>query len=234
VEPWCTPPPDTLVGARFVEAFRAVGLDVPNRKVLTSSIQLYIGLLATEHFLTILPDSLLWFSGKRLGIKALPIKVSVQPRSIGIVTLKNRTINPAARLFTQMALIGRDARRLSRQLSGVMRTRLVPHRAAAHDPKQTQVPTVPNCPLTRPKQRSPDVWCAKASQFTGSERGSRRNTIRGSQANLSAVESAKAGHHRDEHRRDSCRSILIMFFNCLLTDKMIAVRVTCNFRMVRL
>jgi DNA-binding transcriptional LysR family regulator len=102
-ERWCTPPPDTLVGARFVEAFHAVGLDVPNRKVLTSSIQLYIGLLATEHFLTILPDSLLWFSGKRLGIKALPIKVSVPPRSIGIVTLKNRTINPAARLFIQMA-----------------------------------------------------------------------------------------------------------------------------------
>ena len=102
-ERWCTPPPDTLVGARFVEAFHAVGLDVPNRKVLTSSIQLYIGLLATEHFLTILPDSLLWFSGKRLGIKALPIKVSVPPRFIGIVTLKNRTINPAARLFVQMA-----------------------------------------------------------------------------------------------------------------------------------
>jgi DNA-binding transcriptional LysR family regulator len=102
-EPWCIPPPDTLVGARFEEAFRAVGLDVPNRKVLASSIQLNIGLLATEHFLTILPDSLLWFSGKRLGIKALPIKLSVPPRSIGIVTLRNRTINAAARIFIQTA-----------------------------------------------------------------------------------------------------------------------------------
>jgi hypothetical protein len=29
-------------------------------------------------------------------------------------------------------------------------------------------------------------------------------------------------------------AILIMFFNCLLTDKMIAVRTTCNFRIARL
>jgi DNA-binding transcriptional LysR family regulator len=38
-EPWCMPPPDTLVGSRFIEAFRACGLDVPRRKVVASSIQ---------------------------------------------------------------------------------------------------------------------------------------------------------------------------------------------------
>jgi DNA-binding transcriptional LysR family regulator len=102
-EPWCMSPPDTLVGARVVEAFRAVGLEVPNRKVLANSIQLYCGLLATERFLTILPDSLLRFSGKRLGIKALPIDLLVPPRLIGIVTLRNRTINPGARVFIQTA-----------------------------------------------------------------------------------------------------------------------------------
>ena len=102
-EPWCMPPPDTLVGSRSVEAFRACGLDVPKRKVLASSIQLYCGLLANECFLTMLPDSLLRFSGKRLGIKALPIDLSVPPRLIGIVTLKNRTISSAARLFIQTA-----------------------------------------------------------------------------------------------------------------------------------
>ena len=52
-EPWCMPPPDTLVGSRFIEAFRACGLDVPRRKVVASSVQLYLGLLATERFLTI-------------------------------------------------------------------------------------------------------------------------------------------------------------------------------------
>ena len=102
-EPWCMPAPDTLVGSRCVEAFRACGLHVPKRTVLASSIQLYCGLLATERFLTMLPDSLLRFSGKRLGIKALPIDLLVPPRLIGIVTLRNRTINPGARVFIQTA-----------------------------------------------------------------------------------------------------------------------------------
>jgi DNA-binding transcriptional LysR family regulator len=102
-ERWCMAPPETLVGSRCVEAFRACGLDVPKRTVLTISIQLYNGLLATEDFLSILPDSLVHFSGKRFGIKALPIELAVPPRPIGIVTLRNRTISTAARMFIQTA-----------------------------------------------------------------------------------------------------------------------------------
>jgi DNA-binding transcriptional LysR family regulator len=102
-EPWCMPPPDTLVGSRFIEGFRASGLDVPRRKVVSGSIQLYLALLATERFLTIVPDSLLRFSGERFGIKALPINLSVPPRPIGLVTLKSRTMGPGARLFAQTA-----------------------------------------------------------------------------------------------------------------------------------
>jgi DNA-binding transcriptional LysR family regulator len=102
-EPWCMAPPDTLVGSRCVEAFRAVGLSVPKRTVLTTSIQLFNGLLATERFLSILPDSLLLFSGKRFGIKALPIALAVPPRLMGVVTLKNRTVSAAAQLFIQTA-----------------------------------------------------------------------------------------------------------------------------------
>jgi DNA-binding transcriptional LysR family regulator len=101
-EPWCMAPPDTLVGSRCVEAFRASGLDVPKRTVLASSIQLYNGLLATERFLAIMPDSLLKFSAKRFGLKGLPIELPVPPRFIGIVTVKDRTISPAARVFIDM------------------------------------------------------------------------------------------------------------------------------------
>jgi DNA-binding transcriptional LysR family regulator len=101
-EPWCMAPPDTLVGSRCVEAFRASGLDVPKRMVLASSIQLYNGLLATERFLAIMPDSLLKFSAKRFGLKGLPIELPVPPRFIGIVTVKNRTISPAARVFIDL------------------------------------------------------------------------------------------------------------------------------------
>jgi DNA-binding transcriptional LysR family regulator len=102
-EQWCMAPPDTLVGSHIVEAFRGYSLEPPKRTVLATSIQLYSGLLATGRFLSILPDSLLHFSGKRFGIKALPIKLTVPPRLIGIVTLRNRTISTAARMFIQAA-----------------------------------------------------------------------------------------------------------------------------------
>ena len=102
-EPWCMPPPDTLVGARFLEAFRACRLDAPRRKVVASSVQLYLGLLATGRFLTIVPDSMLRFSGERFAIKPLAINLSLPPRPIGLVTLKNRTMGPGARLFAQTA-----------------------------------------------------------------------------------------------------------------------------------
>jgi hypothetical protein len=48
------------------------------------------------------PGSLLHFSGRRFGIKGLPIDLPVEPRHIGIVTLKNRTIGPAAQIFIRM------------------------------------------------------------------------------------------------------------------------------------
>jgi DNA-binding transcriptional LysR family regulator len=102
-EIWCLPPTDSLVGARCAEAFRASGLDIPRTTVESVSIQLQVGLLATGPFLTILPGSLLSLSGRRLSIRALPIRLPVEPATVGIVTLKNRTISPVAQLFIQAA-----------------------------------------------------------------------------------------------------------------------------------
>jgi hypothetical protein len=42
-------------------------------------------------------------SGKRLGLKALPVDMSIRAAPIGVVTLKNRTISPAAQLFIDCA-----------------------------------------------------------------------------------------------------------------------------------
>jgi DNA-binding transcriptional LysR family regulator len=60
-------------------------------------------MLATQRHLAMLPSSLVHFSASRLSIKALPITLPVEPRSIGIVTLKNRTISPVAQLIVQAA-----------------------------------------------------------------------------------------------------------------------------------
>jgi LysR family cyn operon transcriptional activator len=102
-EPWCILPVDTVVGAGAANAFRASGLDLPRKSVVSVSVQLQIGLLATQRFLTVIPGSLVHFSGRRFSIKGLPIKLPIRPVPVGILTLKNRTINPAAQLFIQTA-----------------------------------------------------------------------------------------------------------------------------------
>jgi DNA-binding transcriptional LysR family regulator len=60
-------------------------------------------LLATGRFLGILPAVMLHFSAKRLGLKILPVDLPFKPLPIGIVTLKNRTLSPAAQLFIECA-----------------------------------------------------------------------------------------------------------------------------------
>jgi DNA-binding transcriptional LysR family regulator len=102
-EPWCLQPPNTRAGLGHIDAFRGSGLDLPRRKVTSGSVQLQIGLLGTQRYLTIFPGSLLRFGGRRLSIKALPIKLPIVPWAVGIITLKKRTISPAAQLFIAAA-----------------------------------------------------------------------------------------------------------------------------------
>jgi len=102
-ERWCLPPPDSAAGLRCAEAFRANGMNFPKRNVTTMSVHLQIGLLATQQYLTMWPGSLMRFSASRLLMKGLPIKLAVRQNPIGIVTLKHRTVSPAAQLFIQTA-----------------------------------------------------------------------------------------------------------------------------------
>lgn len=102
-EPWCLQPPDTFAGALFAQAFKNSGLDIPTKHVMTSSVHLQIGMLATRRYFTMLPGSLMRFTGDRFAIKELPIRLPVAPRPAGIVTLRNRTISPVARVILQHA-----------------------------------------------------------------------------------------------------------------------------------
>jgi DNA-binding transcriptional LysR family regulator len=102
-EAWCLPRYDVFVGSRFAEAFRTTGLDAPRHTVRSNSIQLFTALLATGRFLSVLSGSTLKFSGKRLGLRALPVDLPIRPGPVGVVTLKNRTISPVAQLFIDCA-----------------------------------------------------------------------------------------------------------------------------------
>jgi DNA-binding transcriptional LysR family regulator len=98
-EPWLLPQPDTDVGSIVAEVFHASGLELPRTTVICNAIEMYHALLTMRPCFAILPRSLLRFGGKRMSMKALPIRLPVRPQPVGIVTLKNRTLSPAAQLF---------------------------------------------------------------------------------------------------------------------------------------
>ena len=102
-ETWALPQHGNFVESRVVEAFRARKLTPPRHTVTTHSIQLLTALLATGRFLAVLSRSTLRLSGKRLGLRALPVNLPLWSGPVGIVTLKNRSLSPASELFIDCA-----------------------------------------------------------------------------------------------------------------------------------
>jgi DNA-binding transcriptional LysR family regulator len=98
-EPWAMPPADTPVGGVVAELFRARGLKFAPRGMARGSVHLACALVASGPFLGILAGSLLRFGTNLPPLKILPVKLSVPPLPVGIMTLKNRTISPVGRLF---------------------------------------------------------------------------------------------------------------------------------------
>jgi DNA-binding transcriptional LysR family regulator len=102
-EPWIATPPESEPFMLLAEAFQAKGLKVPTPSVVSTSVHIANGLLPTGRHVTILPESILRFGARRGDIKALPVDFPVRPRPVAIVTLKKRTLSPAANLFVGAA-----------------------------------------------------------------------------------------------------------------------------------
>jgi DNA-binding transcriptional LysR family regulator len=102
-ESWALPPPESVFGSVVMEAFRSCGLDYPRTTVVTIPPDIRISLLATGHFLTIFAASALRFSTRRPELKVLPVELPMARVPSGIVTLKNRTLSPVARVFVDSA-----------------------------------------------------------------------------------------------------------------------------------
>jgi DNA-binding transcriptional LysR family regulator len=102
-ECWGLPPPDTLIASLIADAFRASGVSVPRKAVATGSIHLLSALLASGAFLITLPGSVLRYGTNLPELKILPVDLPVPPWPVGIMTLKDRTISPAAQLFIECA-----------------------------------------------------------------------------------------------------------------------------------
>jgi DNA-binding transcriptional LysR family regulator len=97
-EPWVLPLPDQPYGAVVLEAFRAQGLQLPPT-IVGSTLPLRTTLLVTGLFVSMVPRVVMQFPPKNLMLKTLPIELPGTARTLALITLKNRTLNPLAHLF---------------------------------------------------------------------------------------------------------------------------------------
>jgi DNA-binding transcriptional LysR family regulator len=102
-ERWVLPPYDSVPGSLIAEIFRAENLQPPLPSLVSLSGQLTANLIATGRFVGLLPSSVARFSARRIGLKILRVKLPAQQTSVGIITVKNRTVNPLAELFIDCA-----------------------------------------------------------------------------------------------------------------------------------
>jgi DNA-binding transcriptional LysR family regulator len=111
-ELWALPPPDNEFGAFIVEAFRASGLDFPRAAVIALTLDMRANLLKTGRYLTVFPEFWLQLPDPHPFIRKLPVELPIASGPIGIVTLKNRALNPVGQLFIKAA------REVARPLAG--------------------------------------------------------------------------------------------------------------------
>lgn len=102
-EPWALPPHGTMVESILSETFLANGVKYPSRGVAFGAIHLHTALVANGPFLAVWPGSMLRFGVNRRMVKVLPVDLSVPPWPVGVMTLKNRTVSPAVKLFIEHA-----------------------------------------------------------------------------------------------------------------------------------
>lgn len=98
-EPWIQAHHEVEPGGPTFEAFRNAGLELPRVRIFSNSLNLRYSLLATSRFLTMVPASVLRFSPGRTLLKVLPVQIPRWRLPYAIITLKNRTLSPAAQLF---------------------------------------------------------------------------------------------------------------------------------------
>jgi DNA-binding transcriptional LysR family regulator len=107
-EPWIMQAPETWNHQRLEEAFAACGLAMPKASVVTLSMPVLTHFLAKGRYITACPRSVAHFN----ALKVLPVDLPVRPWHVEVVTLKNRTLSPAAQRFIDCA------REVARSLGG--------------------------------------------------------------------------------------------------------------------
>jgi DNA-binding transcriptional LysR family regulator len=102
-ELWVLPPAGTRLGSLVRDVFGEMGLPCPRASVVAYGLEMTINLLSTGRYLAIHPASVFTFPVKHPLIRKLPIALPIVSGPIGILTLKNRALSPAAQLVIDCA-----------------------------------------------------------------------------------------------------------------------------------
>jgi DNA-binding transcriptional LysR family regulator len=103
-ERWTLPPAsNAYVGLGAGTVFRACGLPHPRTVVVSDSPHVRLSLLATGRFVSTFPTFAVRFPVMHPDLKILPVKLPLARPAAGVVTLLNRVLSPAVRLFIDTA-----------------------------------------------------------------------------------------------------------------------------------
>ena len=100
---WALPPPDSVIGSVATATFRASGLNFPD----LTRVDPHAGTADQPSGDRALSDNLSDICSsvcrQTRNIKVLPIQLPMARVSLGVVTLKGRTLSPVAQLFIRSA-----------------------------------------------------------------------------------------------------------------------------------
>jgi DNA-binding transcriptional LysR family regulator len=122
--PWILPL-NSWNSLRVEEVFRAIGVPMPRVIVDSFSQALRTQLMATGRFVAAIPASTLGADGTDRALKILPVALPDKPWPVAMITLKNRTLSPAAQQFVETARAAAKAMPFGELRSGGARRRRV-------------------------------------------------------------------------------------------------------------
>jgi DNA-binding transcriptional LysR family regulator len=96
-------PPGTPTAAALAAAFRGVGREVPQASLEAYSLHMRTHLLSTGRYVATMPRAVLQLNAAQFGLKILPVELPQSRLSIGIITMKRRTLTPVAKLLLESA-----------------------------------------------------------------------------------------------------------------------------------
>jgi DNA-binding transcriptional LysR family regulator len=115
-EPWILANPPSWNHRVISAAFEAQGFPMPKVVLSTFSTHIRASMVSSGRFVATFPKSVARYYANRFALKVLPINLPQPPWPVAILTLKNRTMVPAAHLFLDhireatSAVYGRQSR----------------------------------------------------------------------------------------------------------------------------